>query len=122
MNYSKISGQLVCKMAMLLAFVFAACSEDNSPINGAHGGAAEETGVCALAGRVGNVYPKMLVAVDENLMLAPKGSSITVYELDSLTFDTTGRSFVSSINDDEGRFVIDSLDFDSPYVLIEEIV
>ena len=122
MNYSKISGLFVCKMAMLLAFAFAACSEDNSPINSAHGGAAEEQGYYALAGRVGNVYPKMLVAVDENLMLAPKGSSITVYELDSLTFDTTGRSFVSSINDDEGRFVIDSLDFDSPYVLIEEIV
>jgi uncharacterized protein (TIGR02145 family) len=122
MNYSKISGQFVCKMAMLLAFVFAACSEDNSPINGAHGGAAEEQGVYALAGRVGDVYPKLLLAVDENSMQAPKGSSITVYELDSLTLDTTGRSFVSSINDDEGRFVIDSLDFDSPYVLIEEIV
>ena len=122
MNYSKISGQFVCKMAMLLAFVFAACSEDNSPINGAHGGAAEEQGVYALAGRVGDVYPKLLLAVDENSLQAPKGSSITVYELDSLTFDTTGRSFVSSINDDEGRFVIDSLDFDSPYVLIEEIV
>ena len=122
MNYSKISGQFVCKMAMLLAFVFAACSEDNSPVNSAHGGAAEEQGAYALIGRVGNVYPKLLVAVNENLMLAPKGSSITVYELDSLTFDTTGRSFVSSINDDEGRFVIDSLDFDSPYVLIEEIV
>ena len=30
MNYSKISGQFVRKMAMLLAFVFAACSETNS--------------------------------------------------------------------------------------------
>ena len=122
MNYSKISGQFVCKMAMLLAFVFAACSEDNSPMNSAHGGAAEEQGCYALAGRVGDVFPKLLLAVDENSMQAPKGSSITVYELDSLTLDTTGRSFVDSINDDKGHFVIDSLDFDGPYVLIEEIV
>ena len=123
MNYSKFSGLIACKMAMLLAFMFAACSEESGVSTLAQdGGYTEEQGVYALAGRVGNVYPKMLVAVDENLMLAPKGSSITVYELDSLTFDTTGRSFVSSINDDEGRFVIDSLDFDSPYVLIEEIV
>ena len=109
-------------MAFTVLMMYSGCSEDNSPINGAHGGAAEEQGAYALAGRVGNVYPKLLVAVNENLMLAPKGSSITVYELDSLTFNTTERSFVSSINDDEGRFVIDSLDFDSPYVLIEEIV
>ena len=119
MNYLKISGQFVCKMALLFAFVFAACSENNTPIAG---GTVEETGVYALAGRAGDVYPKLLVAVDENLMLAPKGSSITVYELDSLTFDTTGRSVVDSIIDDEGHFAFDSLDLNSPYVLIEEIV
>lgn len=123
MNYSKFSGLIACKMAMLLAFMFAACSEDSavSPL-AQDGGYTEEQGVYALAGRVGDVYPKLLLAVDENSMQAPKGSSITVYELDSLTLDTTGRSFVGSINDDKGRFVIDSLDFDSPYVLIEEIV
>jgi uncharacterized protein (TIGR02145 family) len=123
MNYSKFSGLVACKMAMLLAFMFAACSDEPSVSPLAQdGGYTEEQGVYALVGRVGDVYPKLLLAVDENSMQAPKGSSITVYELDSLTFDTTGRSFVSSINDDEGRFVIDSLDFDSPYVLIEEIV
>ena len=123
MNYSKFSGLVACKMAMLLAFMFAACSDEPSVSPLAQdGGYTEEQGVYALTGRVGDVYPKLLLAVDENSLQAPKGSSITVYELDSLTFDTTGRSFVSSINDDEGRFVIDSLDFDSPYVLIEEIV
>ena len=123
MNYSKFSGLVACKMAMLLAFMFAACSDEPSVSPLAQdGGYTEEQGVHALVGRVGDVYPKLLLAVDENSLQAPKGSSITVYELDSLTFDTTGRSFVSSINDDEGRFVIDSLDFDSPYVLIEEIV
>ena len=109
-------------MALALLMMYSGCSEDNSPINGAHGGAAEEQGCYALAGRVGDVFPKLLLAVDENSMQAPKGSSITVYELDSLTLDTTGRSFVGSINDDKGHFVIDSLDFEGPYVLIEEIV
>ena len=117
MNYLKNSGQFVCKMALLFAFVFAACSENNTPIAG---GTVEETGVYALAGRAGDVYPKLLVAVDENLMLAPKGSSITVYELDALTFDTTGRSFAVLIDNDEGRFVFNSLDLNGPYVLIEE--
>ena len=44
MNYSKISGQLVCKMAMLLAFMFAACSETDSGIIVA-GATVEGTGL-----------------------------------------------------------------------------
>ena len=60
------------------------------------GGAEEETGVYALMGQMGDVFPKLSMVDSSsrgNSMLAPKGSSITVYELDSLTFDTTGRSF-----------------------------
>ena len=110
-------GAAFCLLMAFALFMFVGCSNENVA-----GGAAEEQGVYALAGRVGDVYPKLLLAVDENSMQAPKGSSITVYELDSLTLDTTGRSFVGSVNDDKGHFVIDSLDFDSPYVLIEEIV
>lgn len=118
-----IEAAVCLMMALALLVMYSGCSEDaNSPINVGHGGTEEEQGVYALAGRVGDVYPKLLLAVDENSMQAPKGSSITVYELDSLTLDTTGRSFVGSVNDDKGHFVIDSLDFDSPYVLIEEIV
>jgi len=130
MNYSKISGQLVCKMAMLLAFVFAACSEMDSGRNLA-GGTVEETGVYALAGQVGDIYPKLLQMVGsdgsteessryEGSVFAVKGSVITVYELDSLTFDETGRSFADSVDDDEGRFAFDSLALNSPYVLIEK--
>ena len=129
MNYSKFSGQLVCKMAMLLAFMFAACSETDSGNNVA-GGTVEETGVYALAGQVGDIYPKLLQMDGsdgsteespryEGSVFAVKGSVITVYELDSLTFDETGRSFVDSV-DDEGRFAFDSLALNSPYVLIEK--
>ncbi|MDY6386738.1 MAG: hypothetical protein SPL21_04605, partial [Fibrobacter sp.] len=129
MNYSKFSRTFVCKMAMLLAFMFAACSETDSGNNVA-GGTVEETGVYALAGQVGDIYPKLLQMVGsdgsteespryEGSVFAVKGSVITVYELDSLTFDETGRSFVDSV-DDEGRFTFDSLALNSPYVLIEK--
>ena len=130
MNYSKFSGQFVCKMAMLLAFMFAACSETDSGNNVA-GGTVEETGVYALVGQVGDIYPKSLQMDSsdgsmkessryEGSVFAVKGSVITVYELDSLTFDETGRSFVDSVDDDEGRFAFDSLALNSPYVLIEK--
>lgn len=130
MSCSRISGQFVCKMAMLLAFVFAACSETDSGNNVA-GGTVEETGVYALVGQVGDIYPKLLQMADsdgvaeessryEGSVFAVKGSVITVYELDSLTFDTTGRSFVDTVNNDEGRFAFETLTLNSPYVLIEK--
>ena len=118
MNYSKIT------LAALMALLLVACSDENKPL-GIMGGAEEETGVYALMGQMGDVFPKLSMVDSSsrgNSMLAPKGSSITVYELDSLTFDTTGRSVVDSVIDDEGHFAFDSLDLNSPYVLIEEIV
>ena len=65
MNYSKFSGQFVCKMAMLLAFMFAACSETDSGNNVA-GGTVEETGVYALVGQIGDIYPKLLQMADSD--------------------------------------------------------
>lgn len=124
MNFNKII------LATLMALLFVACSEENKML-GIMGGAEEEQGVYALNGQVGDVFPKIMkldttesgdTSLNEHSVFAPKGASITVYELDSLTFDTTGRFFTSSIKDDEGHFVFDSLDFDSPYVLIEENV
>ena len=38
MKYSKINKNFVCKMAMLLAFVFVACSENNGSVAGGTGG------------------------------------------------------------------------------------
>ena len=69
MNYLKIDRQVVCKMAMLLAFMFAACSEDGKSI--ADGGTAEETGIYALknstvAGKVGDLVPMTFVAMKDN--------------------------------------------------------
>ena len=121
MNYLKISGQLVCKMLVLLAFAFAACSDELS------GGVTEETRVYALSGRVGDVYPifgvvkKNETSEDSlafgNKVLAKKGSIVSVYELDASTFAETGHVFVDTVGD-EGQFSFDSLFLNSPYVLI----
>ncbi|WP_173475745.1 FISUMP domain-containing protein [Fibrobacter succinogenes] len=128
MNYLKISGQLVCKMLVLLAFAFAACSD-----NQVSGGVTEETRVYALSGRVGDVCPKLLKVADssgvyvdtvkyEGSVFAEKGSIITVYELDSLTLDTTGRFFVDTVDNDSGHFEFKEMNLRSPYVLIGEQV
>ena len=127
MNYSKFSWRFVCKMAMLLAFVLAACSESNDPVAG---GTVEETGVYALSGRVGNAYPKLLakegggsanVQNDEASLYAAKGTVVTIYELDSSTLAATGRTFVDTINNDEGLFSFEGLALNSPYVLVETL-
>ncbi len=123
MNYSKISGQLVCKMLVLLAFVFAACSDELS------GGVTEETRVYALSGRVGDVYPKLIFldsmadsSTYNNSVFVDKGSIIIVRELDSLTLDTTGRFFADTVDNDSGHFAFENLSLRSPYVLIENKV
>ena len=133
MNYSKFSGLIACKMAMLLAFMFAACSDEPSVSPLAQdGGYTEEQGVYALVGRVGDVYPALLMSTaDENgsedslkndgSVFAAKGTVVSVYELDSLTLEKTGRSFVDTVDNDSGRFAFESLALNSPYVLIETL-
>ena len=45
-----IGAAFCLMMAFALLMMYSGCSEDNSPINGAHGGAAEEQGF-ALVGQ-----------------------------------------------------------------------
>ena len=127
MNYLKISGQFVCKILLLLTFAFAACSD-----NQVSGGVTEETRVYALSGRVGDVYPKLIAIVGETniptdsltnnaSLFAAKGTAVTVYELDSLSLEKTGRLFVDTIDNDDGRFAFENLTLNSPYVLIETL-
>ena len=110
MYYSRIGRHLACKMATLLALMFAACSNDTTPSTVAHdGGYTEETGLYALSGRVGDAIPMMLTVqassdtsihpnVTSKTLLTKKGTIVVVYELDSLTLDTTGRSFADTIS------------------------
>jgi uncharacterized protein (TIGR02145 family) len=121
MNFNKITS------AALVALLLSSCSD-----NDVAGGTEEETSVYALAGRVGDVYPALLKsAADEETskdslkndgsMFAAKGTIITVYELDSLTLEKTGRSFVDTVDNDSGHFAFEPLALNSPYVLIETL-
>jgi uncharacterized protein (TIGR02145 family) len=126
MNYSKISGQFVCKMAMLLAFMFAACSETNSGNNVA-GGTVEETGIHAslenisIAGKA-SLVPMFEAAgneYDANATLNYENAIAKMYELDSVTLDTTGKTFVRSFINGIGAFRFDSVSLSSPYVMLK---
>ena len=121
MNFNKITS------AALMALLWTACSD-----NDVAGGTEEETCVYSLAGRVGDVYPALLRSTaDENgsedslkndgSVFAAKGTVVSVYELDSLTLEKTGRSFVDTVDNDSGRFAFESLALNSPYVLIETL-
>ena len=127
MNYSKMDRQFVCKLAMLIAFMFAACSENiDEPINAACGGCTEETRGYALAGRVGDVLPRVMnlkghdsvPESSDGYLNAAKGTVVIVQELDPLTLDPTGRTFTDTIDNDEGRFELLDSSLASPYVLI----
>ena len=119
MNYSKFSGQFVCKMAMLLAFVFAACSENEGPLTG---GTVEETGVYAFKDIKGR---SMRISYEESSDSSlfssslQKGYMVRMVELDSVTFDTTENVFYSSLTDSSGMFSFDSVSLNSPYVMLE---
>lgn len=121
MNFNKITS------AALMALLWTACSD-----NDVAGGTEEETCVYSLAGRVGDVYPALLKSAadeegskdslkNEGSVFAAKGTVVTVYELDSLTLEKTGRSFVDTVDNDSGRFAFESLALNSPYVLIETL-
>ena len=124
MNYSKIT------LAALMALLFASCSNENQSI-ASLGGTEEETAY-VLAGRMGDVYPKLLkmsesedgslvdtVQLNSSSIFAPKGTVVTVYELDSMTLEKTGLSFADTIDNDSGRFAFENVLLRSRYVLIE---
>ena len=122
-----IGATLCLMMTFVLLMMVSGCSEDSKSV-GSLGGAGEETGVYALAGRMGDVQPRLLRVADEqdslpeyeNFVTVEKGTIVTVYELDSLTLDTTGRFFADTIDNDSGRFVFEEIGLNGPYILIVE--
>ena len=114
-------------LGLALLMMFSGCSEDPKSV-GSLGGAEEETGVYALTGRMGDVQPRLLKVTSEqdslpgyeNFVTVEWGTIVTVYELDSLTLDTTGLFFADTIENDSGRFAFEEMGLRSPYVLIVE--
>ena len=131
MNYTKMAGQFVCKMAMPLALMFAACSteEGSQPLTDM-GGSSEEPRIVAmnLDGNIGKAYPRVLGVEDEkgnwispkneSSFVAKKGAIVTAFELDSVTLDTTGRYVADTVDNDDGGFAFDTIPFDNSYVLV----
>ena len=128
MYYSKIVRQVACKMALLLAFIFAACSEDIATSTLAHeGGYTEETAflenikVVAQARRFEPVIIDSLFDSSATRLISSvfPGSIIRMSELDSITFQTTGAVYYSRSEDSTGVFSFDSISLNSPYVMLE---
>jgi hypothetical protein len=63
-------------------------------------------------------YSSANIQNDEGSLYAAKGTVVTVYELDSSSLAATGRTFVDTIDNDDGRFSFENLTLNSPYVLI----
>lgn len=130
--YDFIGTAFCLVMAFALILMFSGCSnEDSKPSVVSIGGGEEETGIYALSGRAGAIMPKLMKIADttgeiidstgyEGSLFAPRGAIVSVYELDSLTLDTTGRFFVDTIDNDSGRFVFEEMELRSPYILIIE--
>ena len=126
MNYVK--RHLVCKMAVLFALTFAACSTDDSKPDTVMGGSAEETGLTpvladiSIGGQTANL-PSLVTPdgneYDEGASLRYKVSLMKIFELDSLTLDTTGVVFEGPFINESGKFSIDSVTFNSPYAQFE---
>ena len=128
--YDFIGTAFCLVMALALILMFSGCSEDSKSVISL-GGAGEETGIYAVSGRAGAIMPKLMKIADttgeiidstgyEGSLFAPRGAVVSVYELDSLTLDTTGRFFVDTIDNDSGRFVFEEMELSSPYILIVE--
>ncbi len=121
MKYLEMSRKFICSVAMPLALMFAACSDDKSVA----GGSAEETGIVALenitiAGRAAR-----LAQMPENAGLlewtgaAEEGAVIRLSELDSVTLAPTGEFYFSRCTNSLGEFSFDSITLHSPYVMLE---
>ena len=124
MYYSKIVRQVACKMALLSAFMFAACSNDDTtqPTVAHEGGYTEETAFLEnikVVAHARRVAPNEDSSLNELVSSVKPGSIIKMSELDSVTFDTTGNSYITRCLDSTGMFSFDSVSLKSPYVMLE---
>ena len=111
-------------MAFVLLIMYSGCSEnaDLSPL--AHeGGYTEETAYLENVSVNGFAVRLSAKSVDDEPLALMSdvdfGSVIRMSELDSITLDTTGVSYMTRCWDSTGEFHFDSVTVHSPYVLLE---
>ena len=114
-----------------LMLVFGACSNEDASVVAPVGAQKVESGdgsaQMAMAVDLGNAHIEGRVANLSNMNNGQKfeyhsyelASKVRVYELDSVTLDTTGTIWRGFILDTNGNFRFDSLSLNSPFVMIE---
>ena len=128
MKYFGMSRKFICCVAMPLALMFAACSNDKSVA----GGSAEETGIVALenitvAGRALTLYVSAQVEEGSEGKLQSviagttfaEGAQVKIYGVDTTTFEKYENTFVQTKSDVDGRFEVKDVTAESPYAYVE---
>ncbi|MBO4436868.1 MAG: hypothetical protein J5791_08310 [Fibrobacter sp.] len=123
-----MSRKFICCVAMPLALMFAACSNDKSVA----GGSAEETGIVALenitvAGRALTLYVSAQVEEGSEGKLQSviagttfaEGAQVKIYGVDTTTFEKSENPFVQTKSDVDGRFEVKDVTAESPYAYVE---
>lgn len=140
MNYTKMAGQFVCKMAMPFALMFAACSTDDgsavSKVEGTPGtemgGSSDEPRIIAyenISLRVRAYYApanenqqsseEIAVSIPQNTFL--NGGKMILTEIDSVTLEPSGDSSISVAFNDGDVVRFDSVSLKSPIVSLEAV-
>ena len=128
MKYFGMSKKFICSVAMPLALMLAACSNDKSVA----GGSAEETGIVALenitvAGRALTLYVSAQVEEGSEGKLQSviagttfaEGAQVKIYGVDTTTFEKSENPFVQTKSDVDGRFEVKDVTAESPYAYVE---
>ena len=124
--YDFIGTAFCLVMAFALILMFSGCSSDESkqPV-GSLGGAEEETGIYAnlenitISGKARMTGNNPNESGDDVYFIGfEKGTKITLYELDSITFEKTGVVLHDTIDDESGNFCFPNVTLTSPYVLV----
>ena len=140
MNYKTMSRNFICKMAMPLALMFAACSTDEgNAISKVEttpgtqmGGSSEEPNVIAYenislmarayyapAGNEAGSSEEIAVSIPQNTFL--DGGTMVLTEIDSVTQESLGDSSFTVAFNDSGVVRFDSVSLKSPIVSLSAV-
>lgn len=115
----KISKKkIVCALAVLFAFFFAACSDDSGSGTGAGFASEEDDPSSYIAEKIVPIKNKTISGYAQKGSFKA-GSVVNIYELDGETFAQTGKSFTGKVANDKGKFKIPNVSLKSQYALLQ---